>query len=578
MFNEQNAEKYCNLFDSIIDYYYCRHKFPHLISHIGYTVTEPELHMVDKSNFYNDLYVPSDLIETIKIIKFKFNEKSCKKLSCMPFYPNSNTCNSNTETMVTKSGNGYIVSCQASCNDELIHRDLYWNINESKCVLSNTTKKLFAFDRSFRSETFVPGLSNTSSLDWDNSRDQLYLNKEYCDYFLGAFDAMERKCVFANWQRVTHLIAGPALQKAISSIGHKNLKQMPLPEKADSSVVPIYILNQKIYYSDISGSMPPFFLLGYLEQCLNNQTTSQATLESTRKKRSTHKTEFPPLTQNVDFLPYLTQTMDLPHLTQIMDFIENNVVTNILASIFIDVAITDVPVHYISKLKKQVKKLVCRQSVRSVIFSLSAEKLTVAAIRKTVSNTLTKSLLGFLKVGTRLAKLTNTATVGLSAADIIFSAWDPHGIKELLNSSTELNNVFDTAFHAKLGIVSDTFLEYRPEDTFNDIIYSNEIHLLTYIDLIMKMKSKLICTYLDRVEPKAEIETEPLKHENNFITHRNYITIKMFKIALLLGTFGLLILYFLEFTRLSAFVTAICTPLYLYYWHDNYLKWMTNQV
>jgi len=167
---QKNATKFAMFYDDVIKYNFCLEKFPQYISHIN--VTEAKLNLSEYKfqdrveHYLHELYIPTSLVPKMVKHNFEFNESSCLKLSCNPFYPLGKLCNENEQPKLVHTGTTKVLSCQPGCKDSL--PDLYWNRETNKCMLANTLRRAFANDPSLRAPTYTPGLSNTPTLNYED--------------------------------------------------------------------------------------------------------------------------------------------------------------------------------------------------------------------------------------------------------------------------------------------------------------------------------------------------------------------------------------------------------------------------
>lgn len=173
-----------------MDYY--RHRFPHFFEH---AVLETRPATAD------DYFVPPSLVaECIVVVRTRFTELGCQRLSCFPFKDDWQTCEEQDDVRWVRMGSRFELACQPSCREHSMNVEWEEEEGGGRCVVANPLKKVLAsmpeklFQRASR-HVFHGGL--------DVIRGTLKFNERYCEAY--GLDFVNEDCVasggqsFAEW-------------------------------------------------------------------------------------------------------------------------------------------------------------------------------------------------------------------------------------------------------------------------------------------------------------------------------------------------------------------------------------------
>lgn len=169
-----------------------------------------------------DYFVPPSISDKcIVVVKTRFDEISCKRLSCFPFKKNWEACEENDPLQWIRIGNEYELACQKSCADHSINTE--WS-RDGRCVIANPLKKVLAsmpeklFQRASR-HVFHGGLDVVDG--------ELKINKRYCDAY--GLDFVNDDCVASGGQQFGEFLFGKTVIRAAKVAHIQQLKDQPPP-------------------------------------------------------------------------------------------------------------------------------------------------------------------------------------------------------------------------------------------------------------------------------------------------------------------------------------------------------------
>lgn len=169
-----------------------------------------------------DYFVPPSISDKcIVVVKTRFDEIGCKRLSCFPFKKNWEPCEKDDPLQWVRIGADYELACQKSCEEHSINTE--WS-PDGRCVIANPLKKVLAsmpeklFQRASR-HVFHGGLDVVDG--------ELKINKRYCDVY--GLDFVDDDCVASGGQKFGEFLFGKTVIRAAKAGNVQPLNDRPPP-------------------------------------------------------------------------------------------------------------------------------------------------------------------------------------------------------------------------------------------------------------------------------------------------------------------------------------------------------------